>query len=356
MKKQQFWAGRRVFITGHTGFKAAWTWCWLESMGAIVTGLSHAPESNPNLAQILALPGRSRSHVGDIRDASLVRDIVSEARPEFVLHMAAQALVRRSYREPIETFDVNVRGTLTVLDAVRSAPDLKACLVITSDKVYENNDLGRRFVEQDALGGVDPYSASKAACEIATSSFARSYFWGQQPGASKAVVATARAGNVIGGGDWSEDRLVPDLWRARQQGEQVELRFPDSTRPWQHVLDPVSGYLLYLEALSNGFGERALNFGPQDGEVVTVRKVVEAYQAASMAGGTVGWRQAPGEHQKEAKLLAIDSNRAFEKLGWRPRLTPMDAIDWTAKWYAAYDRGEDMIAFTGDQIAAYEAL
>jgi CDP-glucose 4,6-dehydratase len=270
--------------------------------------------------------------------------------------MAAQALVRRSYREPIETFDVNVMGTLSLLDALRSAKDLKACLVITSDKVYENNDLGRRFAEDDPLGGADPYSASKAACEIATSSFARSYFGGKQPGSSSAVVATARAGNVIGGGDWSEDRIIPDLWRARRKGVEVELRFPDATRPWQHVLDPITGYLAYLKALGEGIEDRALNFGPLEDIDIPVRGVVAAYQDAYGAGQSAGWRQAPGEHPKEAKLLAIDARRAVSRLGWRPRLAPRDAIRWTAEWYAAHDGGEDMLACTSRQIEAYEQL
>jgi CDP-glucose 4,6-dehydratase len=356
LRMSAFWSGKRVFVTGFTGLKGAWAWFWLEQMGAKVSGLSYAPETTPNLAQILGLTDRPGATIGDIRDQKVVARAIQDAQPEFVLHMAAQALVRRSYREPIETFDVNVRGTLTVLEALRQVDSLKACLVITSDKVYENNDLGRRFAEGDPLGGSDPYSASKAACEIATSSFARSYFEGKQPGASHAAVATARAGNVIGGGDWSEDRIVPDLWRARQNNSQVELRFPESTRPWQHVLDPVLGYLQYLRALSDGHTDRALNFGPVDEANVTVREVVETYQQAYGSGGPAGWRLASGTHPKEAKLLSIDASRAVKTLGWQPRLKPHDAIAWTARWYAAFDRGEDMVAFTRAQIAAYDTL
>ena len=354
MADPHFWSGKRVLLTGYTGLKAAWAWMWLERMGAVVTGLSYAPETTPNLAQILDLTGRATAHVGDIRDTVLVQRVVADSDPDFVIHMAAQALVRRSYREPIETFDVNVRGTLVVLNALRQAPSLRAALVITSDKVYENNDLGRRFTEDDPLGGSDPYSASKAACEIATSSFARSYFGGKQPGSSKAIIATARAGNVIGGGDWSEDRIVPDLWRARRNGTQVELRHPQATRPWQHVLDPVAGYLKFLKALSEGLDDRALNFGPSDPSEVTVQQVVETYQAAYGNGAPAGWYQSPGEHPKEAKLLAIDASRAVSKLHWHPRLTPHEAIEWTAHWYAAHDRGEDMVAYTLAQIAAFE--
>ena len=354
MALSDFWSGKRVLITGHTGLKGAWAWAWLEQMGAQVSGLSLAPETTPNLANILGLTQRPTSFIGDIRDREAVMRVVEQVQPEFVLHMAAQALVRRSYREPIETFDINVRGTLTVLDALRKVRDLKACLVVTSDKVYENNDLGRRFNEDDRLGGADPYSASKAACEIATSSFARSYFDGKQTGSSLAAVATARSGNVIGGGDWSEDRIIPDVWRARQNGIKVALRFPLATRPWQHVLDPVAGYLMFLQAMGEGLDDRTLNFGPVDEASVTVAGVVEAFQSTYGSAQSVGWQQARGAQLKEAKILAIDATHAVRRLGWQPRLAPHRAIDWTAQWYAAYDRGDDMVAFTRNQIKAYE--
>jgi CDP-glucose 4,6-dehydratase len=353
---RQFWSGKRVLITGHTGFKGAWAWAWLEHLGAEVSGFSLAPDTDPNLSEILGQTKQSKSFAGDILDKATVSRVVKETKPEYVLHMAAQALVRRSYREPVKTFDVNVTGTLNVLNALREAKDLKACIVVTSDKVYENNDLGRRFVEEDRLGGSDPYSASKAACEIATASFARSYFEGKQPGASSAFVATARSGNVIGGGDWSEDRIVPDVWRARRNGTQVELRYPRATRPWQHVLEPVLGYLMYLKALGDGAPDRALNFGPSDETEVTVSALVESFQSAYGTSSMAGWKQAPGKHPKEAALLAIDASRAVAKLGWTPRLTPHEAINWTAQWYAAYDRGEDMVAYTLKQIQTYETL
>ncbi len=356
MSHNGFWAGKRVLITGHTGLKGAWAWAWLERLGAHVSGLALAPATTPNLAEILGLTHRPSSNLADIRDAGEVCRIVSETQPEFVLHMAAQALVRRSYREPVDTFKTNVLGTLNVLEAIRTLPELRACLVVTSDKVYENNDLGRRFKEEDTLGGADPYSASKAACEIATASFARSFFSGSYQQNGKAVVATARAGNVIGGGDWSEDRIIPDLWRARRNGAQVELRFPKATRPWQHVLDPIAGYFKYMEMLSGGLPERTLNFGPTDETEITVENVVASFQSAYGAGNCEGWRQAPGEHPKEAKSLAIDASRAVARLGWIPRLRPQEAISWTADWYAAFDRGEDMAAFTDNQINTYDSL
>ena len=353
MPTADFWHGRRVLLTGQTGFKGAWAWAWLSRMGAEVHGLAHAPETEPSLAAILGLDADPRSRLGDIRDPEAVAAAVEAARPQVVLHMAAQALVRRSYAEPVETFETNVTGTLRVLDALRGRPELQACVVVTSDKAYENDGSGRAFAEGDRLGGADPYSASKAACEIATASFARSF------AASLAgPVATARAGNVIGGGDWSADRIVPDLWRAHRAGRPAELRYPRATRPWQHVLEPIAGYLDFAEALVSGLPERALNFGPAEDRPVTVSEVAEAFQAAHGgvpgADGAPGWVQAPGEHPEEAATLAIDASRAASVLPWRPRLAAPEAIAWTADWYAGFDRGTDMAAFTASQIAAFE--
>jgi CDP-glucose 4,6-dehydratase len=350
MPGSDFWRGKRVLLTGHTGFKGAWAWAWLTRMGAEVTGFALAPGTSPNLSVLLRIADHPRSILGDIRDGTALAAAVARVRPQVVLHMAAQALVRRSYAAPIETFDVNVNGTLRVLEALRGSPGLQATLVITSDKVYENDGSGRFFTEEDRLGGADPYSASKAACEIAVSSFARSF--GRELGGP---VATARAGNVIGGGDWSADRIVPDLWRAQRSGVPVALRYPEATRPWQHVLEPIAGYLDYAEALAAGTVEaRALNFGPPDERPVPVRAVAEAFQAAYGAPGAGGWSQAPGEHSKEAPTLAIDARRAAALLPWRPRLAARDAIIWTARWYAAFDQGTDMRGFTDAQIAEFE--
>jgi CDP-glucose 4,6-dehydratase len=350
MPNPGFWQGRRVLLTGHTGFKGAWAWAWLTRMGAEVTGLAHVPETEPNLSVLLGIADHPRSVAGDIRDPAALSAVVARARPQVVLHMAAQALVRRSYAAPLETFDVNVNGTLQVLDALRGAPGLRATLVVTSDKVYENDGMGRFFTEEDRLGGSDPYSASKAACEIVVSSFARSF--GRELGGP---VATVRAGNVIGGGDWSADRIVPDIWRAQRSGVPVALRYPEATRPWQHVLEPVAGYLDYAEALAAGsVADRALNFGPPDEAPVPVRAVAEAFQAAYGAPDSRGWTQAPGEHPKEAPTLAIDARRAAALLPWRPRLEASEAIIWTARWYAAFDQGADMRGFTDAQIAEFE--
>ena len=354
MPSKDFWRGRRILLTGHTGFKGAWAWAWLQHLGAEVTGLSLAPDTTPNLAAMLGLTSHPRSILGDIRNPETVREAVRLAQPSFVLHMAAQALVRRSYRNPVETFDINVGGTLQLLQELRSTRDLCGCLIVTSDKVYENDDQPRGFTENDRLGGSDPYSASKAACEIATASFARSYFGANYAGDGNGTVATARAGNVIGGGDWSEDRLVPDLWRAQQSRISIELRYPEATRPWQHVLEPLCGYLDYLESMEGEQSEPTLNFGPDDAEPVTVRAVVEQFQESYGHNSGTGWTLAPGKHPKEAKTLAINADRARKVLGWKPRLSAQEAIEWTAHWYAGHDRGEDAAKLTLDQIRSFE--
>jgi len=352
MPRPDFWRGRRVLLTGHTGFKGAWAWAWLARLGAEVTGFALAPGTDPNLSVLLGVAEHPRSVLGDLRDGGALAAVVARSRPQVVLHMAAQALVRRGYAAPLETFDVNVTGTLRLLEALRGSPGLQATLVVTSDKVYENDGSGRAFAEEDRLGGADPYSASKAACEIATAAFARSY--GPELGGP---VATVRAGNVIGGGDWSADRILPDLWRAQRAGVPVALRYPEATRPWQHVLEPLAGYLDYAEALSGGrVAARALNFGPAEAEPVPVRAVAEAFQAALGLPGERGWVLAPGAHPREAPALAIDARRAAALLPWRPRLSAEDAIAWSARWYGAFDRGEEMRGFTAAQIAAYEGL
>lgn len=344
-----FWRGRHVLLTGHTGFKGSWAGLWLTRMGATVHGLSLAPESDPNPFDTLADQSAISSRIGDIRDPEIVRAAVAEAEPEIVIHMAAQALVRRSYREPVETFETNVSGTVNLLNALRDAPNLKAVLVVTSDKVYENKEDGRAFREIDPLGGDDPYSASKAAAEIVTASMARSFFNDRN-----IPVATARAGNVVGGGDFSEDRLVPDLWRAGKSGIPVSLRYPQATRPWQHVLDPVYGYLLYLEKLAGGCGRRALNFGPGNAETLTVSAVADRMMDA--LGTAKGWVQAEGSFPKEKQALTLDASLAGKAIGWVPRLDMEQTIRWTADWYRAYNEGADMHAFTLAQLGEFEGL
>lgn len=345
-----FWKGRRVWLTGHTGFKGTWLGLWLSRLGASVVGYALPPEGEPSLCTLVGT-SHIEARFGDIRDSAAVKQAVRAANPDVVIHMAAQALVRRSYREPVETFATNVMGTVHVLEAAREATGLQALLVVTSDKVYANEGAGLPFTEQSPLGGRDPYSASKTASEFATAAWAASFLQSK-----RIPVATARAGNVIGGGDFAEERLVPDIWRAARTGVPVVLRYPIATRPWQHVLDPLSGYLRYIEALVSG-GDvlpRALNFGPNDETPLTVAEV--ASSMAKALGQTGAWRSESVLQPQESTVLQLDPSLAMSVLRWRPRLKIADAMDWTADWYRAFDQGQNMRDLTLGQIARYESL
>jgi CDP-glucose 4,6-dehydratase len=339
---RDFWRGRRVLVTGHTGFKGAWLSLWLEMLGAEVTGFALPPHTSPNL--FTAAQPRLQAFTGDIRDGEAVARAVAASDPEIVFHLAAQSLVRRSYRDPVETIAVNVTGTAVVLNALRAAKNLRAVVVATTDKVYRNLDDGRPFREDDPLGGHDPYSASKAAAELVTAAMADSFL--------DTPVATARAGNVIGGGDWSEDRIVPDIWRAAKSGTPLTLRHPDATRPWQHVLDPLAGYLLYAEHLAAGAGvPRALNFGPLPGAALTVGEVADVMLAS--LGAECRWQRAADPGPREMKLLALDPAQAIAALGWHPRLEARAALAWTADWYRRFNGGADARALCHDEIARF---
>ena len=345
-----FWAGKRVLLTGHTGFKGSWAAVWLEQMGARVTGLALAPDQTPALFDQAGIAGLVESHVVDLRDQAAVEALVRMRDFDLVLHMAAQPIVRTSIEDPVATFAANIMGTAHLLQALRAQPALAAVLVITSDKVYANNEQGRAFQETDALGGKDPYSASKAAAEIVTQSFARSYY-------EKAGVplATARGGNVIGGGDFSRDRLVADIVRAGQAQGVTVLRHPEATRPWQHVLDCVAGYLVYLERLaSDPAAPRALNFGPRPGgPEVTVGELATR---ATQALGAKPWRHEPDPQSLEAKSLGIDASLARQVLGFESRLDAPAAVEWTMDWYRAQADGGDALSLVRDQISRYESL
>lgn len=345
-----FWSGRRVLLTGHTGFKGAWAALLLKELGAEVHGLALPPETTPSLWSEIGdslLVGES---IVDLVDREGVRRAVADARPELVLHMAAQPLVRRSYAEPVETIATNALGTVHLLDALRSASGLAAVLVVTTDKVYANDGGGRAFVEDDPLGGHDPYSASKAAAELLTRSYAASFF-----DRAGIPVATARAGNVVGGGDWAGDRLIPDIWRASKAGLPLRLRSPSATRPWQHVLEPLAGYFAYLEALHRGDSvPRALNFGPQPGEPMTVATVADAVSRA--LGVERAWQLDEGDHPPEMTSLSLDPTLARATIGWQPRLSGQETIEWTARWYAAHNRGASARELCLEQIRDYEAL
>mgnify|MGYP002336205512 CR=1 FL=1 len=346
----RFWQGRRVFLTGHTGFKGAWAALWLQLMGAKVYGFALAPDTEPNLWSEVADGVLAGETLADLADREALARAVETAQPDVVLHMAAQALVRASYADPVRTTATNVMGAVHLLEALRGCDIVKTVLVVTTDKVYANDDSGRHFVEADALGGYDPYSASKAAAEIMTKSYAGSFL---EPRGIR--VATARAGNVIGGGDWSPDRLVPDVWRAAQQGRPVKLRSPGSTRPWQHVLDPLAGYFRYVEALSSGDAvPRSLNFGPPAGEAATVAEVAE--RVGTALGMAQAWQQDDGEHPREMNFLSLDPALAEKAIGWRTRLGFEPAIEWTARWYADHVASRSARDLCIDQICRYQAL
>ncbi|WP_337186763.1 CDP-glucose 4,6-dehydratase [Phenylobacterium sp.] len=342
-----FWAGKRVLLTGHTGFKGSWAALWLSSMGAEVTGLALPSDQTPSLFEMAGVERRIDSRLGDIRDPAAIDRALAGKTFDLVLHMAAQAIVRTAIEDPVAAFDTNVMGTARLLEALRGQTALKAVLTITSDKVYANDDGGRAFAEGDPLGGKDPYSASKAAAEIVVQSFARSYF----PGVA---VATARGGNVIGGGDFSRDRLVADIVRAVRAGEAVTLRHPEATRPWQHVLDCLAGYLTFLEALAvRPDAPRALNFGPRPGGAeVTVGEL--ATLGVKALGGKP-WRHEPDPDSLEARALAIDATRARTALGFESRLDAPEAVRLTMDWYARQAAGADARALCLEQIEGYQA-
>ena len=345
-----FWQGRKVLLTGHTGFKGSWMLEWLEAMGADVTGMSLAPEGPVSLFEGLHGTARLEREIIDIRDEAAVARKVAEVRPEIVFHLAAQSLVRRGYADPSATYAVNIGGTLNVLKAVADVGSARAVVVTTTDKVYRNDGTGRAFIETDPLGGEDPYSRSKAICEMVVSAY-------RDPLETQGCrIAAARAGNVIGGGDWAADRLIPDFVRAMQRGEPVRLRSPLAVRPWQHVVEPLAGYLTLAETLASNAGNapQAVNFGPDPEQFASVAKVAEVLGQAFRL--PLPWLPASGEHPAEAQQLRLSSRLAAETLGWRPLLSLEETLDWTAQWYEAHRAGADMRALTARQISAYEAL
>jgi CDP-glucose 4,6-dehydratase len=347
------WAGKRIFITGHTGFKGAWMTLLLRRLGATVLGYALAPPTTPNLFEIAEVADGMDSVIADIRDTTALAACLRDFAPDVVFHLAAQSLVRESYSAPIETFDVNVMGTAHVLEAVRRTLSVKAAVIITSDKCYENHETGQAYRENDKMGGHDPYSASKGAAELVTSAYGRSFF---QPGAGHASIASARAGNVVGGGDWAKDRLLADIARSLIAGEDVIIRRPDAVRPWQHVLEPLHGYLRVAEhLLKNGpLACDAWNFGPGKGSEQTVESVARA--ACTIWGRPDAFKLRPYPNTlHEATLLQLDSTKARTGLGWQPRWDFEATLRHTVEWYKAFAAGQDMKAFTLAQIDAYQA-
>jgi CDP-glucose 4,6-dehydratase len=343
-----FWDGRRAFLTGHTGFKGAWLSLLLSSLGAKVFGLAHPPKTEREIFCAAGVADDVQHRIGDVRESSGLRDAIRDANPDVVIHMAAQSLVRPSYADPVETYATNVMGTVNLLEAVRQAPGIRAVVVVTSDKCYENVGQVRGYRETDPFGGHDPYSSSKGCAEIVASAYRRSFFHAE----TAACVATVRAGNVIGGGDWSQDRLVPDAMRAFWAGEPLLVRNPQAVRPWQHVLDPVLAYLLLAERLVTdgaAFAE-GWNFGPAAAGEVAVERVVDGL--AHRWGGGAAWRAASGQHPHEAAYLKLDCSKAAERLAWRPLVGLERSLELTVDWYRAQQRGDDMRELSLRQIQA----
>ena len=345
-----FWNGKKVLLTGHTGFKGSWLAFWLDSLGAQICGYALAPDGEINLFDNLRLAGQIKHVVGDIRDLAHFEKTIADFQPDVVFHLAAQSLVRRSYRQPVETYETNVIGTVNVLEAVRRTESVKSVVIITTDKVYENKEWLWAYRENERLGGFDPYSNSKACAELAVSAYRNSFFAG-----GDCLIASARAGNVIGGGDWSEDRLLPDVFRSLVFGEKLEVRNPFSVRPWQHVLEPLAGYLTLAEKLFEGEKScaEAWNFGPAEDDSKPVGWILE--EIKRIWNAPVNWRIGTEKQPHEANLLKLDSTKARTELGWIPKLNISEAVKLTADWYRGYKDKTDLIEITKNQIEFYEA-
>ncbi len=347
-----YWKNRRVLITGNTGLKGAWLAVWLQHMGASVCGYSLAAPSTPSLHDLIQDPSNACFHVGDVRDLGYLENRLNQFQPELVVHMAAQSLVRESYDDPVNTFSTNVMGTVNTLQAVRNCQSVRAVICVTSDKCYENNGQKNHFIEADPLGGHDPYSASKGCAEIAINAYRDSYF--APP--DKPRIASVRAGNVIGGGDWADDRLIPDLIRAIQADTPGIVRNPKAVRPWQHVLDCLSGYLVLAHQLleSDSDFSGAWNFGPSTLDAKPASNIAD--RIISLWGGKARWQTSTQTGPHEAGFLALDSTKATTQLQWQPKLSLEDALDLTVQWYRAYDNGDDVRAMTLAQISDYLTL
>ena len=347
----EFWKNKKILITGHTGFKGSWLSLWLQSMGANVVGYALAPPSSPSLFEVAQVVQGMISLNGDIRNAEQIQMAMSQYQPEIVIHMAAQSLVRYSYQNPVETYATNVMGTVHVLEAIRQVPSVKAVVVITSDKCYENREWLWSYREDDAMGGYDPYSNSKGCAELVTSAYRQSFF--NKEGGTVAV-ASARAGNVIGGGDWAADRLIPDMVRAVTECRPVMIRNPHAIRPWQHVLEPLSGYLLLAQRLYEEGSEYATgwNFGPSDEDAKPVQWIVERY--TQLWGEGASWVLDEAVHPHEAHYLKLDCSKARMRFDWQPRWSLTQALENITAWHKAHQQGKNMREFSLNQISAYQ--
>lgn len=346
-----FWRGKRTLLTGHTGFKGGWLALWLRSLGAEVLGYSLPAPTHPSLFESARIAESVSGVIADIRDLAQLRSAIREFSPEVVFHLAAQPLVRASYRDPVETYSTNVLGTVHVLEVLRQTKSVRSAVIVTSDKCYQNQELARGYRESDPLGGHDPYSNSKACAEMAVDCYRRCFFGGHD----LAAIASARAGNVIGGGDWAPERLIPDLVRSAVEGAPLILRNPKSVRPWQHVLEPLSGYLTLAEGLwaDRGRYAEAWNFGPEEKDSRTVEEVVAL--AVRQWGGGLTWSPETKPQPHETGILRLDSTKA-RGIGWRPLLNAEQAVDWTIEWYRAWREQADVKELALEQIARYSRL
>jgi CDP-glucose 4,6-dehydratase len=352
----KFWSGKKVFLTGHTGFKGSWLSLWLQQLGAQVTGYALSPPSNPSLFDVAHVQEGMTSIIGDIRDCASLARAMRQAAPEVVIHMAAQPLVRRSYVDPVETYSTNVMGTVHLLEGVRQTPSVRAVVNVTTDKCYENKEWVWAYRENEPMGGFDPYSSSKGCSELVSAAFRNSFFNPNKYGEHQVALATARAGNVIGGGDWAEDRLIPDILRAIEAGRSVNIRNPHATRPWQHVLEPLSGYLVLAEKLYTqgpAFAE-AFNFGPVEEDAKPVQWIVE--QLTEQWGDGAVWHLDGGTHPHEAHYLKLDCSNARAALGWKPRWHLGQALKAIIVWHQEHRRSQDMRALCLQQINDYSVL
>ena len=351
-----FWHGKRVMLTGHTGFKGSWLSLWLQSMGAQVTGYALAPPTQPSLFEMAEVAQGMTSVIGDIRDLAKLQAVFAEHRPEIVIHMAAQPLVRYSYQNPVETYSTNVMGTVHLLEAVRNTPGVKAVVNITTDKCYENKEWVWGYRENEPMGGFDPYSNSKGCAELVSAAYRSSFFNANNYDQHGVATATVRAGNVIGGGDWAQDRLIPDILAAFEQGRKVDIRNPHAIRPWQHVMEPLRGYLTLAEQLFEhgpSFGE-GWNFGPNDEDAKPVGWIVE--QMAALWGADAQWQVDAGEHPHEAHYLKLDISKARSRLDWHPALRLKDALALIIDWSKQREAGANMRQITLAQLQAYQAI
>jgi CDP-glucose 4,6-dehydratase len=352
----EFWRGKRVFLTGHTGFKGGWMSLWLQSLGADLTGYALEAPTTPSLFECAQVARHMRSVIGDIRDGAALAQAMRAARPEIVIHMAAQPLVRKSYADPVETYSTNVMGTVHLLEAVRQTPEVRAVVNITTDKCYENKEWVWGYRENETMGGHDPYSNSKACAELVTAAYRNSFFQAGGSTQARTALASARAGNVIGGGDWAADRLIPDILAAFQRAAPVVIRNPHAVRPWQHVLEPLRGYLslgehLYQEGCA--FAE-AFNFGPLSEDARPVQWIVQRLVEQWQDGAS--WQLDTAAHPHEAHYLKLDISKAGTRLGWQPCLRLEQALQLTVEWARARLHGEDMQAYTLRQIQHYQQL